>query len=197
MIAVHATAMTERVGTRGISRRPWIAAYFGLNLLFLAAVAVCAAVGESTSVHILYLLCLFALCTSPLLWTSRLNDRFSILGLFFAAYFLYCGVGDISALVGGKPSSAAPGILSAAEFAILLGALLVIAGYHAALNLTGPRPGGVLRDCPKGVGIWAGLAMWTLGTYALLYWYLKIPRIPPTRPYGADWRTSERCIPRR
>ena len=118
-----------------------------------------------------YVVILVAICSTPMLFMRGLNDRYALLGVFMALYFLFFGALDLSTLLMGSeiPEKRAD-FLSSAEIAILLGGALVFAGYMAGLRL-GERKGPVTppAEWPDSVMLFLGLTLWLVGTASILY----------------------------
>jgi hypothetical protein len=148
-------------------------AYLAANLLFLLAVVVGSLQASSSSVHPLYLLALFALCSSPLLFMQRLNDRYALLGLFSAVYFLFFGVLDFIHLVSGTAlPPASDEILSTTELVILVGGVLAHAAYRLACGFTRKTSRQKGRDWPETTLVLAGGSLWIVSTW--LTWRFRV-----------------------
>jgi hypothetical protein len=147
-----------------------------LNVGVSFAVAIGGAVNGASFGLVLYVCLLFALCSTPLLLLQRLNDRYVLLGIFMALYFLFFGALDFSTLLFGTDVFAPrKGFLSSAEVAILLGAALAVAGYRAGARFglpTGPvRPA---EEWPASTVLFMGSCLWVLGTVAMIYFQLVV-----------------------
>jgi hypothetical protein len=146
--------------------------YLAVNLLFATALAIGAANTADSGVHPLYLLLLFALCSTPLLQLRRLNDRYVLLGLFSGVYFLFYGVLDLSHLMQGIPGPRSPGAwISEAELVILAGAALVQLCYRLACRRRG-EGGRTAGDWPEGALVIGGGLLWLVCTW--LTWQFKV-----------------------
>jgi hypothetical protein len=88
--------------------------YYLANAVFVLIVAAGALISPS-SAHPLYLIVLFALCSSPLLDMRHLNDRFVLLVLFSVVFFQFYGTSDLLHLLYALPDMVTPGIMSASE----------------------------------------------------------------------------------
>src|ERR1700712_2242825 len=98
-----------------LPRNNRFALYAGTNILFLFIVGIAYALGGSTHPRILYLMLVFALCSTPIIFLDTLNGRYALLGCFLCAYFLMFGVGDLAALLSGVSTEMASSPLSSTE----------------------------------------------------------------------------------
>lgn len=146
------------------------ARFFIANGLFALIVAVGAMAAPSSGVHPLYLVLLFALCSSPLLNLARLNDRYALLALFSAVFFQFYGLLDLINLFRTLPGTTdTDSVLSDSEMVILAGGALV----HSAYRLVS-RPYGVglqpsARDWRISSLILVGASLWATATAASFY----------------------------
>lgn len=118
-----------------------------------------------------YVVVLIAICSTPMLFMRGLNDRYALLGVFMALYFLFFGALDLSTLLmGSEIPEKRENFMSSAEIAILLGGLLVFAGYMTGLRL-GAREGSGAppAEWPDGIMLFLGLTLWLAGTASILY----------------------------
>jgi hypothetical protein len=147
--------------------------YIIANAGFVALVGIGMLRGGQSGVHPLYLVLLFLISGSPVLWVKRFNDRYSLLAVFFAVYFLYYGALDLSHLLSGEAflAPADYGILSPAELVILVGGLLAQIGYVIACR-GDERQRPELKDWPEAMLVWGGAALWMISTW--LFWKFKI-----------------------
>jgi hypothetical protein len=151
------------------------ALFAGMNVLFMAFVAVGCAVGGGANPRVAYLLLLFPLCTVALLYLDSLNGRYSLLAIFSAAYFVMYGMADVAALLGGTTSTAAASILSPPELVILVGGATLIVAYRCMVALAdSSAPGAPPRDWSFAVVMLVGAVMWAIGTYATYQWFVHI-----------------------
>src|SRR5580704_10161966 len=60
--------------------------------------------------HPLYLVLLFAMCSSPILNVGKLNDQYVLLVLFSAWYFMWYGFLDFGHLLSGQEDPKDPNI---------------------------------------------------------------------------------------
>jgi hypothetical protein len=151
---------------------------YGLaNLCFLMFVLIAEADGPSSAVRPLYLILLFAVCSSPLLVLRQLNDRYACYGVFLVCYFLSFGALDCIALASGKVVAGSTGeVISEAELLILAGAIAFSAGYlrSAALGAADGDRQILLDDWSMSSLVVVGWALWLGGTIATWYWNIKL-----------------------
>ena len=72
--------------------------YLVMNVLFVALACAAYATGGSPNARLLYLILLFALCSTSALDLDGLNGRFSLLAMFMLVYFVSFGVVDFNDL---------------------------------------------------------------------------------------------------
>ncbi|HEY2679113.1 MAG TPA: O-antigen polysaccharide polymerase Wzy [Steroidobacteraceae bacterium] len=151
------------------------ALYAGLNILFWLLLAVGYAVGGQADPRILYLVALFALCSSAVIDLDGLNGRYSFLAIFLVLYFVYFGVQDVSSLFDGSYGGGSQEVLSKTEALILVGGMMLVLGFRVAVKFRNP-PGKTLpaADWPLRSILVVGTAMWLIGTAATYYWYFFI-----------------------
>ncbi len=148
--------------------------YILINIAFLLAIG-CASVAQgSDHAPLLYLVTLFALCSSPLLWLESLNGRYVLLAVFMGFYFLFFGMMDFLAVLTGGPPPDFVDDPSGAEFAIVVGAVCALCGYliTASLGSGTPRVRGV--DWPERYILCVGLALWVIGTVSIIYFQVYV-----------------------
>jgi len=123
-----------------------------------------------------YTFVLFALCSAPLLLLKRLNDRYAPLAAFLGLYFLFFGALSLQSLLFGTADlHRGTEFLTAAEFAILLGAAAALLGY-----LVGARWGDSGErqlppaEWPSGTLFVVGVTVWLLGTAAMFYFQVIV-----------------------
>jgi hypothetical protein len=153
-----------------------LALYAGLNFSFLLVLTVADVVGGSSNPRWLYLALLFALCSTSVLDLDGLNGRYSLLGIFLLAYFIYFGVGNLTQMVFGKTTpDLSMGALSSTEAVILVGGVMLIFGYRTAVAIGASRSGrSPPRDWPASLTLLIGLTLWAIGTWATFNWYVHI-----------------------
>ena len=133
--------------------------YVILNVAFSLAVAIAALSGSTYGVHPLYVILLFALCTSFVVNIRHWNDRYALLALFSAVYFEFYGVIDVEQLFGLYPALSAAsttGVLSTAELVILCGGALAQIGYRLACRYRLPPD-------PRARADWSESSLLTMG----------------------------------
>lgn len=152
-----------------------LAAFLSLNILFILVLAVGSALYAAVGIHIVvYLILLFAICSSPLLLATRLHGRYVILLIFMPLYFLFFGIADLLAVFDVLPAgerTGGSGLLSGAEYAILFGAVLLILGFALAASGTvrrtdQPPP----ADWKHSTIVLLGLVLWVLGMIGSWMW---------------------------
>src|SRR5687767_1105060 len=129
------SSATREVAAAEPPTTPRIGLYFSLSTAFFLFIVAAAILGGSENPRILYLCLLFLICASPILFVGAVNGRYAILTVFLTFYFLLYGLMDVMSLIpamGIRGSGGSRGMLGMAEAAILVGALLLIAGYCAA-----------------------------------------------------------------
>jgi O-antigen polysaccharide polymerase Wzy len=146
-----------------------------LNFAFLVAVGIAYAIGGSPNPRLLYLVMLFALCSSPVIDLDGLNGRYSLLGIFLASYFIMFGASDFGALLQGVGTEKSSAILTETEAVILMGGLITAISYRWVVALTAAAKD---RPAPQNWSMAAILAVgclfWGIGTYATYDWYVHI-----------------------
>ena len=159
--------------------------YVILNAAFALAVGVGYAVGGFPNPRLLYLILLFALCSTPVIDLDGLNGRRTLLALFMFVYFVSFGAGDLSNLLTGSdhpevsPIQLTSDPLSEAETVILVGGLMLVLGYRIAVFMVdGGRSIRNPRDWSKLTILIVGLIFWVVGTIATYRWNVYI--VPDT-----------------
>jgi hypothetical protein len=156
-------------------RRYGYAYYVGLNALFLFALAVGYGIGDPQNPRILYLVLLFALCSTSVIDLDGLNGRYILLAIFLGLYFVYFGVQDLTNLFTGKSVGTYDGALSLTEEVILVGQVLLIIGYRIAVSI-GNAAGKVRSsfDWSLPSVMTVGISLWVVGISATYYWYFFV-----------------------
>jgi hypothetical protein len=145
------------------------------NVAFMLLAGLAAVIGGSPNPPFVYLVLLFALCSSPINYLDRLNGRYSLLSIFLAAYFLLMGSGKLSQMLAGTASEKSHAILSASDIAVLTGGLLLVMSYRWIVSLHSRAvPGANARDWSRSAVLLGGAIMWAIGTYATYEWYVHI-----------------------
>jgi hypothetical protein len=144
--------------------------YLALNVTCCLAIIIGAAVEGGSLAELPYVAMLFALCTSPILFFSRVNDKFAMLGIVMASYFLLFGMSDLVSSFSVVTMTSAFRGLSDTEIVILIGAAMLLAGFHAAVALVASnRPGAIPDDWPASLLVPIGLLLWIAGNGGALY----------------------------
>jgi hypothetical protein len=150
-----------------------------LNLAVILAAIVGSMLHGEEPGKVVYVCILTAICSAPLLFLRGWNDRYVLLGIFMAVYFLEFGALDLAVLVAGTDVlHARPEFLSSAEIAVLLGAALILGAYLLGVQLglpkdetTSARSRGVAAppEWSTGMMLFLGLGLWLAGTSAMVY----------------------------
>ena len=162
----------------------WVARYRAalypvLNLCVLVAALGGSAAHDVEFGLVVYVSVLFAICSTPVLLLRSFNDRYALLGIFMAFYFLQFGALDLQhLLLGVEVPVVRTSFLTPAEVAILVGGALILGGYLGGVEL-GRRGGAVDRNAVRPPAEWSaqtmlvlGLLVWIAGTAAILYFQL-------------------------
>jgi hypothetical protein len=153
--------------------RLWI--YSAVNAGFAVLVAVSYSLHRASGVHPLYLILLFAICSSALLNQRQLNDRFALLTLFSADYLLLFGVLDMQRLLVGVVAPDASGTpLSEPELVILAAGIAAQLGYRLASRARSTAIAGPPTDYSEALLTWGGIAVWALCTALSWNYYINI-----------------------
>jgi len=156
-----------------------LALYAGLNAVFWLVVMIAQAIGASADPRILYLMLLFAICSTPVIKLDGLNGRYALIAMFALAYFVMFGVSDLFALAQGAGTERSPSALSETEAVILVGGTILFLSYELVVQISdlfGAGTGSGSRGCDwsKHTVLCVGLIMWAIGTYATYNWYVYI-----------------------
>jgi hypothetical protein len=142
------------------------ALYALLNTLVAVAVVVGFALHKGVA-HPLYVVLLFAICSSPIIEAKAINDRYALLALWSVFSFLMYGALDLRNLILGVEGQTIEldGVLDSAETVILLGAFLVHVTYRIACRPRSmARPGAQLKSWSELTLVWAGIALWIVSS---------------------------------
>src|ERR1700743_1826569 len=135
--------------------------YAGVNAAFIVCVLVLAAIGGFVNPRVMYLIVLFAICSTPIIDIDRLNGALFMPSFYLAFYFVSFGVLALTRLPQGISSESLPSLISATEAAIIAGVLMVVAGYRAAIALaSSKRATSAGRDWPMPTILLVGVAIW-------------------------------------
>jgi hypothetical protein len=122
-----------------------------------------------------YLILLFALCSTSLIDLDGFNGRYALLSIFLGMYFVYFGVQDLTNLFNPPLVDPPEGLLSPTELVILVGGVMLVLGYRLIVrfrNSSGPIA--QASDWPLRSILFAGIALWLLGTGATYFWYFHV-----------------------
>lgn len=116
--------------------------------------------------HPVYLVLLFALCTSPIFNVRKLNDAYVLLVLFSAMYFMWYGFLDFWHLLSGQEDpSLADGVLDRTETLVLVGGVLFQIAYRLACAALRPADPAHVRDWPESSLTVIGISLWLVSTW--------------------------------
>jgi hypothetical protein len=145
--------------------------YAVLNLTFCMVLVVGSSIGGGSLAELPYVALLFAICASPIPFIDRLNGSFAMLGVAMAVYFVEFGALD-AALMLKAPTKGAPveGGIGFTEIILWLGALMQIAGFHAAVRISKVRGvGRNPKDWSRRFLVPIGLVLWIAASVATMY----------------------------
>jgi hypothetical protein len=150
--------------------------YLAANVVVLLTLVTASAVQNVAAGPVLYVGLLFAVCSLPLTWLKRVNDRYSLLAMFMGNYFILFGaLGLQSIITGADPTMAQDGYVTAGRIAVLIGAALAVAGYLFGARAVGEsRRAIVPTDWSNSAVMVVGLACWILGSAAMGYYALYV-----------------------
>jgi hypothetical protein len=141
--------------------------YIVSNALMVMVVAIAFAMNDNAEFGLgMYIVGLFSICTSPLLFLSSFRGKELLVLLFLAVYFDAFCLQDLAGLFSNGPSLSypRPSLFTQGEAAILLGSLCVLAGYAAASMLVPKRHSGILtREWSPGFSTVLGIGLWVTG----------------------------------
>jgi len=132
--------------------------YILLNFAFAAATIAGFALHQGLA-NPIYVIVLFAICTTPIFEATAVNGPYSLLILWSLDYFLMYGALDFQHLMFGSDSAAPESgiLLSGAELAVLLGGTMTQIAYRLACRAASK---GSSRRAPKN---WSELTLVTVG----------------------------------
>ena len=158
-----------------LEKSGWLV-YVALNLLFFVILVSGAVVGGGSFKHLPYVALMFAVCSSPIPFIHRFNDRYAMLAVMCGVYFLSFAMGDAVAMLSPSLREPADGALfTAGEAVLLLGTVVQVAGFHAGVRIFGAaRTPTVARDWPRSLLLPVGLMIWIVGCAATLYLSLVV-----------------------
>jgi hypothetical protein len=142
------------------------ALYIFLNILVAIASLAGFAVHKDVA-HPLYVILLFAICSTPIIEAKTVNGPYSLLVLWSFDYFLMYGALDLRNLllgVNGIPIEL-DGLLSPPELVILLGGTLVQIAYRVACNAAPKsRPTAPPKNWSEPTLVAVGIALWVVSS---------------------------------
>ena len=149
--------------------RPHVWSFLAVNTLLLVPTTFGWASGEQQPGPLLYVVLLSLTCSLPLLLPLGWRGRATLLHIFLAYYFYSFGFGDVVALLTDAVQPPREAMITAAEWAILIGAGCSIASYLGVQSMIPLRTGGLLREDWRPESIAAmGWLCWLAGTYATI-----------------------------
>lgn len=140
--------------------------YALVNLLFIVAAIAAFGVTGGAGVHLVYVIALFALCTTPIFEARAVNGPYSLLVLFSLDYFIMYGALDVQHLFFGSEAPLPPSqsALSPAEGVILVGAALVQVCYRLACRWAARRSSPAPKDWTEPMLVLVGITLWIVCT---------------------------------
>jgi len=141
--------------------------YVLLNMLFIGTVIAGFAINEPADVHPLYVIALFALCSTPLIDARVINGPYALLCLFSLDFFLMYGALDFRHLILGSDGTVTPvgGALTQTELLILVGGACAQIGYRIACDSTSSASRGAPpKDWSERTLVVVGIALWIVCT---------------------------------
>ena len=158
--------------------RHGIAIYVLTNVGMLLACGFGVAAGNATAGSAFYVIMLVLLCSVPLLWMRRFNDRYALLAIFMGCYFLLFGALSLQTLVLGSDRVAvgeSDAFVTAAQLGVLLGAVFVLAGYRLGCSLVAPLwQGESGADWSNLAIVGVGAFCWIFGSLAFAYYAIVV-----------------------
>lgn len=148
-----------------MSRIAW---FIFLNVLFPVTVATVGLSGSMHGVHPLYLILLFAICTTFIIDTRRWNDRNALLAVFSVVYFQFYGIIDLETLFGlhqEAPALINGPVLSQTELMVLIGGALVQVAYRLVCQTWDASHRADPEDWPEATLLWVGLPLFAACAY--------------------------------
>lgn len=148
--------------------------YLTVNACFVALVLGASLLSvPSVPVHPVYLLLLFAVCSTPILEIRAFNDRYVLLALFSATYFVLYGLLDLTTLLfQAAEQPGADGLLAPEELVILIGGAIAQLAYRLACR--SPLASGSRRDrdWSERTLVLAGASLWAICTW--MTWQFRV-----------------------
>ncbi len=145
--------------------------FVAINFAVLLLMGAGAALNPPGNPRFLYVLLLTAVCSSPVLQLSRVNGAHFLLAVYFAFFFQFFVFGDFMLTLLGRTPRGEGALLTQTEWVILLSAIGLLAGYHAAVRWWAPKASAPPpRDWPFATAVSVGVSLWLIGTIGLAYW---------------------------
>lgn len=158
--------------------------YWLVNAIFCSIVAIGVSTSTPLVVHPLYLVLLFALCTTPILNCQKLNDEYGLLVLFSAMYFHFFGTLDlVNLFTPHLDSTSIEGLIDKTEIFILLGGLVFHITYRI-LCKSSTKNRIDSNDLDEANLLKFGIPLWVITSS--LDWNFKINIIPDYTSWGID-----------
>jgi hypothetical protein len=153
-------------------------AYIILNACTILAAGFGVSQGNASTGSAAYVILLVLLCSMPLLWIRRLNDRYGLLAIFMFCYFMMFGALSLQTLVLGSAYlqvREAETFITTAQWGVLLGAVLVLAGYRVGGALAPKASAGISgTDWSNTSILVVGLSTWLFGSILAAYYSIVI-----------------------
>lgn len=148
--------------------------YSLVNLLLATLVVAAFAMHPTSGIHPVYVIMLFALCSTPIIDLRILNGPHALLGIFSLTFFLFYGSLDLARVIYGQSSAPESGaaFMSAAEGVILLGGALVQIAYRVACNAMRKATYGEPKDWSEFLLVMGGTTLWAVCT--ALNWQFSV-----------------------
>ena len=147
-----------------------LVAYLALNLACCVSMLVGAMIAGGSLAELPYVVLLLALCSSPILFISRINDKFALLGVLMATFFMLFGLSDFISMFSPATGAGLNRGLSETEVVILIGAAMQLLGFFSVSRLApAGSPGRLPEDWPRNLLVPIGLALWAAGNAATLF----------------------------
>lgn len=147
--------------------------YLFANLLFAGLVATAFAMNTASGVHPVYLILLFALCSTPIIDLTVLNGSYALLGIFSLNFFLFYGSLDLSRLMSVQSFTyGADSFMSESEGVILVGGAFVHIAYRIACERLRKSDPSEPKDWSEFALVAGGTTLWIV--CSALNWYFSV-----------------------
>jgi hypothetical protein len=150
--------------------------YGALNLAAVLAIITGASIGGGSFAEFPYVVLMFAICSSPILFIARFNDAFALLGVVMAVNFISFALADAVAMLS-PPMTTGTGdsVMKGGDMVLLAGMLMQLLGAHAGIRLGLARERSVMpKDWPRSSLLPLGLMLWALSCAATLFHSLVV-----------------------